>query len=227
MIVVTGFKWVPPFAQGQVRDHRVRWMLEEIGWPYAVRLIDAVEQKSDAHRAFQPFGQVPTIAEPGRPTLFESGAIVLDLALRSGRLLPADEAERGPCLSWYFAALNSIEPALANVALVEFFTRDEAEKEARRPGVRAFAEQRLRELEAGLGGRTFAAGEAFTIADLMLASVLKIVEPLGMLDAVPGVKTYQAAHLARPAYRKVLDEQMATYAAHGPRDMRYREAGMA
>jgi len=227
MIVVTGFKWVPPFARGQVRDHRVRWMLEEIGWAYEVRLIDAVEQKGHAFRAVQPFGQVPTMAEEGRPTLFESGAIVLDLALRSGKLLPADEGERSRVLAWYVAALNTVEPALRDVATVEFFTADEGEKAARRPAVRAFAAKRLEEVEAALGDRDHLVGDGFTIADLMLSSVLKLVEPLGMLEATPRLRTYQARHLARPAYRKVIAEQMATYAAHGPRDMRYREAGIA
>ena len=226
MIVVTGFKWVPPFAQGQVRDHRVRWMLEEVGLPYEVRLIDAVEQKSEAYRLDQPFGQVPTMTEPGRPTLFESGAIVLDLALRTGQLLPADEGMRALCLSWYFAALNSVEPALQALTLVEFFTRDEADRDARRPSARRFAEQRLGELQAGLGERAFAVGDGFTIADLMLASILKIAASLEMTAEYPGLAAYQARHLARPAYAKVYAEQMATYAAHGPRDMRYREAGV-
>ena len=90
MITVTALKWVPPFAAGQVRDHRVRWMLNEIGWDYAVDLIDPTVQSSSAYLAEQPFGQVPVLRETGRPALFESGAIVLDLAERSGRLWPAD-----------------------------------------------------------------------------------------------------------------------------------------
>ena len=79
MITVTAFKWVPPFAAGQVRDHRVRWMLNEIGWDYEIDLIDPTVQTSSAYHAEQPFGQVPVLRETGRPAVFESGAIVLDL----------------------------------------------------------------------------------------------------------------------------------------------------
>ena len=68
MITVTALKWVPPFAQGQVRDHRVRWVLNEVGWPYEVRLLDTDDQQSEAYRARQPFGQVPVLEEEGRPT---------------------------------------------------------------------------------------------------------------------------------------------------------------
>ncbi len=90
MITVTALKWVPPFAQGQVRDHRVRWVLNEVGWPYEVRLLDTDDQQSEAYRASQPFGQVPVLEEEGRPPLFETGAILLDVANRSGRLLPTE-----------------------------------------------------------------------------------------------------------------------------------------
>jgi hypothetical protein len=90
MTTVTAFKWVPPFAAGQVRDHRARWMLNEIGWDYAIDLIDPKVQASAAYLTEQPFGQIPVLRETGRPTLFESGAIVLDLAERSGMLWPSD-----------------------------------------------------------------------------------------------------------------------------------------
>ena len=133
MITITAFKWVPPFAQGQVRDHRVRWVLNEVGWPYEVRLLDAEDQQSARYRSEQPFGQVPILAEDGRPTLFETGAIVLDVATRAGKLLPASADQRSLMLSWYFAALNSVEPFLMNLALVDFFTKDEEEKAKRRP----------------------------------------------------------------------------------------------
>jgi len=110
MITITALKWVPPFAQGQVRDHRARWVLNEVGWPYRVRLLDTEDQQSDAYRAEQPFGQIPILEEDGRPALFETGAILLDVATRSGKLLPADDAQRSLAICWIFAALNSIEP---------------------------------------------------------------------------------------------------------------------
>jgi glutathione S-transferase len=87
MITVTAMKWAPSFAAGQVRDHRVRWILNEVDWPYEVRLVDAPTMKSASYRGgLQPFGQLPVLEEPGRPPMFESGAIVLDVAMRAGRL---------------------------------------------------------------------------------------------------------------------------------------------
>lgn len=227
MITVTAFKWVPPFAAGQVRDHRVRWILNEASWPYKVRLLDAVDQKSAEHRARQPFGQVPTLEENGRPPMFESGAIVWDIAERAGVLIPSDPVMRAQVLGWYFAALNSVEGALANVAEAEFFMPDEATKALRRPQVVPLAEQRLSELQTALSDRQWLVGDDFTVADLMMSSVLKIAASLKLLEAFPALQAYYGRCLDRPAYKKALADQCATIAAHGPRDMRYREAQSA
>lgn len=224
MITITAFKWVPPFAAGQVRDHRVRWILNEAGWPYEVRLLDAVDQKSGDHRARQPFGQVPTLEEDGRPPMFESGAIVWDIAERAGVLIPADPAGRSQVLAWYFAALNTIEPALNNVAEAEFFIEDESQKQVRRAQTLPFAQQRLSELQTSLGNRDWLVGDTFTLADLMMASVLKIAASLNLLTDVPALAAYHARALDRPAYKQAVADQCAVIAAHGPRDMRYREA---
>lgn len=221
MITVSAFKWVPPFAQGQVRDHRIRWVLNEVGWPHDIRLIDARDQRSPAYRAEQPFGQVPVMAEDGRPTLFETGAIVLDIAMRSGKLLPGDERQRGLALSYFIAALNSIEPYLANVAEVEYFMDDEAQKAARRPIVVAIAGQRLAELEQALGDREFLVGDRFTIADLMMASVLKIARALDLLENVPRLDAWQARICERPAYRKAIADQRADFEGYTEKDMHF------
>ena len=198
MITITAFKWVPPFAQGQVRDHRVRWVLNEVGWPYEVRLLDAEDQQSADYRSKQPFGQVPILEEDGRPTLFETGAIVLDVATRAGKLLPADVDQRSLMLSWYFAALNSVEPFLMNLASVEFFTDDEEEKRRRRPGVLKMAEKRLGELQRRLDERDWLVGDDFTAADLMTSSVLKIAKSLDILGGFPALVTHQERCFDRP-----------------------------
>jgi len=224
MITITAFKWVPPFAAGQVRDHRVRWILNEAGWPYQVRLLDAVDQKSAEHRTRQPFGQVPTLEEDGRPPMFETGAIVWDVAERAGVLIPSDPVDRAQVLARYISALNTLEPALANVAEVEFFIEGEEAKAVRRPQVTPFALQRLTELQAALGDRDWLVGDSFTVADLMTASVLKIAASLDLMADLPVLKAYQQRCLARPAYRKAIEDQCAIIAAHGPRDMRYQEA---
>src|SRR5215217_1227328 len=92
MITISAFKWVPPFAQGQVRDLRVRWALEEAGLPYRARLIDTDDQASADYRAHQPFGQVPVFEEDDL-VLFETGSIVLHIGTRS-EALPARRCGR-------------------------------------------------------------------------------------------------------------------------------------
>src|SRR5580658_5316414 len=120
MITISAFRWVPPFAQGQVRDLRVRWALEEAGLPYRTRLLAQGDQDKPDYRALQPFGQVPIFEEDGR-VLFESGAIILHLGERSEALLPKDSAGRARATQWLIAALNSIEPHIMNVAVLGLF----------------------------------------------------------------------------------------------------------
>src|ERR1700759_2451653 len=124
MIKVSAFRWVPPFAQGLVRDLRVRWALEEAGLAYEERLIGPADQKSDGYRALQPFGQVPAYEEDGLE-LFESGAIVLRIGARSETLMPHDGVARAKAVQWVFAALNSIEPHVQQIALILGFYKDE------------------------------------------------------------------------------------------------------
>jgi glutathione S-transferase len=231
MITVTAMKWAPPFAAGQVRDHRVRWILNEVGWAYEVRLVDAPTMKSARYRGdLQPFGQLPVVEEEGRPPMFESGAIVLDIAMRAGRCIGADGTpERSAAIQWVVAGLNSVEPFLFNVAKVEYFTKDEAEKVARRPGVVALAKHRLAMLEQARGGRAWFVGDAFSVADLMLASILKIARALELLDELPALAAWQQSVLARPAHVKAEQDQKAEIARHSPADMRYgavRDLGM-
>lgn len=223
MITVTAFKWVPPFAQGSVRDHRVRWVLNELGQPYEARLIDTEDQASGDYRQIQPFGQVPAMTESGRPAMFESGAIVLDLALRAGKLLGADEAERSRVLCWYIGALNSIEPFIMNVAEATLFPGDEEQQEKRRPIVRQAAIERLEAAEAAVVADGWLVGGDFTIADMMLASVLKPGATLDLLGTCPRLAAHQERCFARPAYVQAIAEQCADFDGHGPRDMKYPE----
>lgn len=227
MITITAMKWAPPFAAGQVRDHRARWILNEVGWPYEVRLIDAPDLASDDYRTRQPFGQVPYMEEDGRPPLFETGAIVIDVATRAGQLIPPEGDARALVLTWVIAALNSIEPFLMNVAEVEYFLKDEAQKAARRPLVVKAARQRLEDLQAALGDRQWLAGDSFSIADLMMASVLKIARNLGLLEGLSALTAYQDRCLDRPAYRKAIADQCATIDEHEMADMKYGRVNKA
>src|SRR4030095_10914005 len=108
MITISGFKWVPDFAHGQVRDLRPRWALEEAGIPYRTRLLEQGDQDKPEYRALHPFGQVPVLEEDGF-VLFESGAIVLYIGERSEALLPKDAGARARATQWLIAALNSVE----------------------------------------------------------------------------------------------------------------------
>lgn len=223
MITISAMKWAPPFAAGMVRDHRARWILKEVGWDYEVDLVDAPELASASYQQSQPFGQVPYLKEDGRPPLFESGAIVIDVAIRAGKLIPPEGDERSLVLSWVIAALNSIEPGLMNIAEVEYFIKDEAQKSARRPSVLEFAHKRLGQLEKSLGSRQFLVGHDFTVADLMMASILRIAHGLALLEEHSALADYHDRCIDRPAFRAALDEQCATIQAHKMADMRYHE----
>src|SRR4051794_20967653 len=133
MITISAFKWVPDFAQGQVRDLRARWALEEAGLPYRTRLLDQGDQDKPDYRALQPFGQVPMLEEDGF-ALFESGAIVLYVGGRSETLLPKEPQARARATQWLIAALNSIEPFVMDVARIDIFYADQEWAKLRRPG---------------------------------------------------------------------------------------------
>ena len=153
-ITITAFKWVPPFAQGLVRDLRVRWALEEAGLPYDQKLLGPGEQDSPAHRAVQPFGQVPVYQE-GDLTLFESGSIVMHIAHKSVSLLPTDEAGRARVLQWMFAALNSVEPHVLNVTALDHFFATEEWAKGRRASAEQMMHKRLQGLSQALGERQY------------------------------------------------------------------------
>ena len=223
MITVTAMKWAPPFAAGQVRDHRVRWILNEVGWAYTVRLVDAPTMKSQSYKtSLQPFGQLPVMEEDNRPPMFESGAIVLDVAMRAKRCIGGEgTAERAAALQWVAAGLNSIEPFLFNVAEVEYFMKDEAATATRRPDVVARATERLAALEQARHGRDYFVGDDFTVADLMLASILKIAARLDLLEELPALADWHRRILARPAHVKAEQDQTAEISRHAPADMRY------
>jgi glutathione S-transferase len=210
MMTLTAFRWVPPFAQGLVRDLRVRWALEEAGLPYRTRLIDAADQASAPHRARQPFGQVPVL-EDENMVLFESGAIVLYIGARSEALLPADPAAKARAVTWLLAALNTIEVAIQPLAEIDLFHAGEAWAQARRPEAERTVRQRLAELAACLGDRAYLE-HRFTAGDLMMAAVLRILRHTDLVAAEPNLAAYLARCEARPAFRRALRDHMATFA---------------
>lgn len=209
MITLTAFRWVPPFAQGLVKDLRVRWALEEAGIAYREKLIGPDDQASAAYRALQPFGQVPVI-ETDDLKLFESGSIVLHIAEQSPALMPTDPAGRARTRTWVFAALNSIEPSVDHLGDTE---GDEAWAVARRPAALEKVQRRLDELETWLGGRDHLEA-GFTAGDLMMTTVLRNLRETDIVAGRPKLAAYVARCEGRPAFQKALADHMRPFEAH-------------
>ncbi|WP_343346455.1 glutathione S-transferase family protein [Sphingomicrobium sp. XHP0239] len=216
---VIGFKRVPAFAQGQVRDHRVRWALREVGWEYAVKLIDGAHLAIPAYRAEHPFGQAPLLREERRVTLFESGGIVLDIAERTGRMLPTDRDQQALAKCWTYAALNSVEPFLLELFFADKMIEDKDIARGYRPHAEKFARDRLEKVSVALGDREWLVGDDFSIADLIASSVSKVSGNTGYVDGFPNLAAWRERCFARPAFRDALAEQLTEYERHGPEDM--------
>ncbi|MBW8815960.1 MAG: glutathione S-transferase family protein [Caulobacterales bacterium] len=209
MITITGFKSVPPFARGLVRDLRVRWALEEAGIPYDQKLLAPGDGDAPDYRAMQPWGQVPVLMEDDL-TLFESGAIVLRIAERSEALCPRDDAGRAKTVQWMFAALNSIEPHVQNLFNVDVFFTDEAWAKARKPAQEAFTRMKLASLARRLKGREYLE-DRFTAGDLLMVTVLRNLNYTDIVSGDPVLGPYVARCEARPAFQRALAAQLASF----------------
>jgi len=210
VITISAFKWVPEFARGQVRDLRVRWALEEAGLPYRTRLLAQGDQDQPQYRSLQPFGQVPILEEDGL-VLFESGAIVLHIAERSEALLPRESAARARAIQWLIAALNSVEPYVQNLALIDLFYANEQWAKLRRPGAEEFLQRRLSALSTSLAEKSFLDGKRFTAGDLMMSAVLRILKHTGLVSSDRRLAAYVARCTSRPAFERALEAQMRDF----------------
>lgn len=207
MITITAYSWVPPIVQGLVRDLRVRWALEEAGLPYRVELIDQ-RNKPAEYREWQPWSQVPAYEEDGL-RMFESGAIVQHIADRSSALTPQDPKAKARMTSWLFAAINSVEPPMQELVLMDFMHADKDWAKTRRPDVEAFVKRRLKGLADALAGHDYLEG-GFTAADLMMSTVLRMARHTKLVEEA-GLGDYHARCEARPAFQKALAGQMADF----------------
>ncbi|HEY3730889.1 MAG TPA: glutathione S-transferase family protein [Steroidobacteraceae bacterium] len=207
MITISAFRSVPAFAQGRVRDLRVRWALEEAGLPYRTRLLEQGDQDKPDYRSLQPFGQVPIFEEDGQ-VLFESGAIVLHIGERAETLLPKDPNARARAIQWLIAALNSIEPYVMAVAAIDLFHADKEWAKLRRPGAVDFARHRLNCLANSLGDKQFLDGDRFTAGDLIMSTVLRTLPEL-----VPDARLtgYVERCTGRPAFKRALAAQLGDF----------------
>ena len=207
-LILTTFDWVPEMPRGYVRDIRVRWALEEAGLPYRVESV-SFRERNAAHFSHQPFGQVPWLTD-GEISIFESGAILLHLGERSDALMPVDLHGRSDVKEWLFAALNSVEMASLPFSLFKF-TGDTIETPGRKL-FDQFLKTRLQHMEAVLSHREWLT-KAFSVADILMADVLRLVDRFDGLTEFPACRAYVARATARPAFIKAHADQMAHFAA--------------
>lgn len=213
-IEISAFAWVPPFAQGYVKDIRPRWALAEAGLDYRVHLVSGDEADGPAYRRWQPFGQVPAYRDE-EVELFESGAIVLRIANRSEALAPRDAQDAAATQAWVFAALNSVEPRVDNLILPGTFFAGEDWVAGWRPHAERLVDLRLKSLSAWLQSRDWLT-DRFSVADIVMATVLRGLQEEPVLAGYPTVSAYLERCLARPAFDQALAAQMKAFAENAP-----------
>jgi glutathione S-transferase len=212
-IEITAFRWVPEFAQGVVRDLRARWALEEAGLDYKVRLLD--QDRPPEYLLEQPFDQVPILRD-GELQIFESGAIVQYIGEKSEVLLPSDTRQRFRAIQWTYAALNSVEPALFNLVLIDVFYAGEEWAKLRRAGAEDFVRLKLKRVSDWLGDKEWLEGERFTIGDLIMVTSLRFLRHTDIVADFPNLAAYVKRGEARPAFQRALADQLAVFAENEP-----------
>jgi glutathione S-transferase len=202
MITLYGFKNIFEGGMGETKDLRAQWALEETGLPYRVHALDQVagDLDSDAYRRISPFRQAPVIEDDGF-VVAESAAVVLYIAEKAGKLIPRDVQGRTRVTQWCFAAVATIDPTFTALDVVEIFDPSAAKL---RTEVRKLAARWLSDLEIRLADREWIATDEFTVADIMMAGVLRGVRKTDLLDPYPGIKGYFARCFARPAWERTL-----------------------
>ena len=213
-IIITAFERSPDGGRGLARDTRVRWALEEAELPYDVRLVSFQAMKEPAHLALHPFGQIPTYEEDGL-ALFETGAIVLHIAERCPVLLPVETKARARAIAWMFAAVNTMEPPILELATAKLMEGDNPWTRERLPLGADRIRVRLGQLSRRLGDADWLDG-AFSAGDLMMVSVLLRLRASGLLDEFANLAAYVARGEARPAYQRAFAAQLAVNAPDRP-----------
>ena len=212
-IEVTAFAWVPEGPRGLVKDLRVRWALEEAGLDYRLRLIGG--ERPAGYLNDQPFNQVPCLRDD-TVHMFESGAIVQYIGEKSEALLPRDPQGKFRAIQWTYAALNSVEPAIVNLLLIDLFFTGEEWAKMRRPGAEDFVKLKLKRLSDWLGDKTWLEGDRFTIGDLVMTTTLRFLRHTGLVAEVRNLAGYVKRAEDRPAFQRALADQLETYRENEP-----------
>lgn len=202
-LTIWTYDWVPPPPRGFVRDLRLRWALEEAELPYEVRSV-TFDDRGPGHLKHQPFAQIPFLTD-GELSIFESGACLLHIARKSDLLMPRDATGEAETTQWVIAALNSIEM----VSVPWWFLSLSGDKEN---PLADWVRKRLGQLDAVLSGREWLAAGRFTVADLLMADVLR-VPALRAFAASPRLEAYIERVCDRPAFRKAFADQLAHFHA--------------
>ena len=202
MITLYGFKTTFEGGVGETKDLRAQWALEETGLPYRVHALDqlAGDLQSEAFSKISPFHQAPIIDDDGF-TLSESGAIVLYIAEKAGKLIPSDLQGRTRVTQWCFAAVATVDPTFTSLDVVGIF---DPENHRLAGEVRKLASRWLQDLERRLTDRAWIACDDFTVADIMMAGILRNVRKTDLLDPFPKTKAYRDRCFARPAWERTL-----------------------
>ncbi len=207
-LILTTFDWVPEMPRGYMRDLRVRWALEEAGLQYSVKSVPFRDRNAE-HFSHQPFGQVPWLTD-GDISIFESGAILLHLGELSDTLMPTDPRGRSDTKEWLFAAIASVEAASQPWSFFKF--SDDTDETPMRKFFDTFLEARLKHMETVLAEREWLVG-TFSVADILMADVLRLVHRFDGLAAHPSCREYVVRATARPSFVKAHADQMAHFAA--------------
>lgn len=206
---ITAFAKSPDGGQGLARDMRVRWALEEAAQDYNVRLVPWEDFKKPAHKALQPFGQIPTYEE-GDLVLFESGSIVLHIAEKHpGTLLPDDSDARARAITWMFAAVGTMEQTVVDHEVNEYFESDKPWGAERRKAVDERLNARLADLSARLGDNEWLDGH-FSAGDLLMVEVLLRLEGQQIV-AFPNLVAYCDRAQRRPAFERAFAAQRTVF----------------
>ena len=209
MLKLYCFSKVNAYARGHTRDLRVLWALEEMQLPFEIAGIDhpAHDLNKADYLRLSPFEQVPSIDDDGL-ALSESAAILVYLAKKSGRLIPGDPADEAQVMRWCFAAMNSVEPPMLALMVLDWTADGSCGKH--REFLVGWVNRVLTNLERWLADREFIATHEFTIADILVAHVLfSGIKDEKLVAPYPGVASYRDRCLARPAWTRTLEAYFA------------------
>ncbi len=204
-LTIWTYDWVPPPPRGHVRDLRLRWACEEAGLPYRIAAVRFEDRTGPDHIARQPFAQVPVLQD-GEVRLFESGACLLHLAEKSESLMPRDPQGRAETQEWLIAGLNSVEMVSVPWWFIGLSNPPENPLEG-------WLSARLSRLEAVVAQRDHLAAGRFTVADLLMADILRVPKLRAALIDYPALQAFTARQLDRPAFRKAHQDQLDHFAS--------------